>query len=139
MLQNTSSSLNLQSNQVEMPLAQNTSSIFMQANLEQPEVEHLKMVPQVQLLDQQSDNIASGHINSSRDAQLQPEPKLPNFDAINENLHIPLAQSQQQQKNSKSISFNQYQGMNTPRTIVGNPMLKQPGTYILTHISFLRD
>ena len=68
------------------------------------------MVPQVQSPDQQSDNIASGHINSSRDAQLQPEPKLPNFDAINENLHTPLAQSQQQQKKLKNISFSSIPG-----------------------------
>ena len=84
-----------------MPQAQNSSSPFMQANLEQPDGEHLKTVPQVHLPGQQSDDITSGHINSSRDAQIQPEPKLPKFDATNESLHVPLAQTQQQQKIQK--------------------------------------
>ena len=80
-----------------MPLAQNTSSILMQANLEQPEGEHHKMVPQVQSPDLQSVSIASGHINSSKDAQPQPNLMLQNFNALKENLHGPLAQSQQHQ------------------------------------------
>ena len=42
-----SSNLNLQSEPIEMPQAQNSSSPFMQANLEQPDGEHLKTVPLV--------------------------------------------------------------------------------------------
>ena len=87
MLLNISSSLNLQSEPIEMPQAQNSSSPFMQANLEQPDGKHLEMVPQVHLPGQQSDNITSGHINSSRDVQPQPKPMLPNFNTFNENLH----------------------------------------------------